>query len=139
MEIACKMQVQIFHRNDLCITAARCTAFDPEAWAERWLTQCDDRLFPQLTECLSETDARCRLSFSCRRRVDRCHKDQLSLFISFYLFQVFIRDLCFVLSVKLQVICRQPDLLNYLCDGKHLRFLCDFNVCFHRRPSLHGF
>ena len=90
MEIACKMQVQIFHRNDLCITAARCTAFDPEARAKGWLTQCDDRLFPQLTECLSETDARCRLAFSRRRRVDGCHKDQFSFFITFYLFQIFI-------------------------------------------------
>ena len=38
MEISGKMKIEVFHRNNLCIAASCCTAFNSKAWAKRRLS-----------------------------------------------------------------------------------------------------
>ena len=99
MEVTCKMKVDIFHRNNLCIAAACCAAF--------YTCSC--------------------FSLACRCRVDSCNKDQLAvLFVGF--FQKIVVDFCFVLSVLLQIFVINTCFCSDLSNWFHFAFLCDFDV-----------
>ena len=79
MHIAGEMQIDIFHRQNLCITAARSAALDPKYRTQGGLTQGYNGIFSYFGHSLSQTCRRGCLPFSCRCRVDRCHKYQLSV------------------------------------------------------------
>ena len=98
VEISGEMQIQIFHWENLCIPASCCSAFD----SKTWFTQCDDCLFIHFCKCLTQTYCDRGLSFSCRGRIDGCHKNQFSILAVFYVLPEFIGELRFVLSIKLQ-------------------------------------
>ena len=135
MEIPGEMQVQILHRHNLRITAACRSALDPEAGSKRRLTERDDRVFPKLCHGLSQSDGSGRLALSRGGRVDGCHKDQLSVLVVLYLLPEVIGKLCFVFSVKLQILFLDPRFFCNLCNGQHCRFLCNLNICLHSYPS----
>ena len=90
MEVSGKVEIQILHGNNLGVSASGCPSFDPKAGAERRLAQRDQGLLPHLCHRFSKSDCRSRLSLSCGGRVDRCHKDELSVFVVFDLIPQFI-------------------------------------------------
>ena len=55
MEVTCKMKVDVFHRNYLCISAACCTALNTEYRSERWLTKCYHNALAKLLHTISKT------------------------------------------------------------------------------------
>ena len=134
MEIPCEMKVQIFHGNHLGIAAAGRSALNAKAGPKRRLTQGDYRSFPQLPEGFTQAYAGCGLAFPGGRGIDGCHQYQLSIRVFFDGIHVLIGYFRFILSVKLQLILFDPQLLRHLNDWLHDRFLCDFNICFHLYP-----
>ena len=135
MEISGKMEIQVIHRYNLCISASGCSAFNTKARPERRLTQCDQRFFIHFRHRLSQTDSRCRLSLSCGCRIDSCDKDQFSVLVVFDLLPQIIRKFCFILSIEFQVILLDPYCCSDISDVLQFRFLCDFNICFHDASS----
>ena len=74
-----KMEIDVLHRHDLRIAAARSAALHAEHRPERRLPQRDDRPLPQLCHCLPEPHGRRRFALPGRRGVDRGHEDQLAV------------------------------------------------------------
>ena len=136
MKITRKMKVQIFHRNNLRITAAGSTALDSEARSEGRLAESDHGLLAELTKCLAEADSRSSLSFPCGSRIDGSHKDQLALRLSFKRLQKIIRKLRLVLAVQFQIIHVDVKFFRYFPDGLQSCFLCDLNIGLHAASSV---
>ena len=80
MEIAGKVQVDILHRNDLCVTAAGGAALDAEHGSQGGLAQCDRYLFPDPGKTVRKSDCRCGFSLAGRGGRDRGDKHQFSFF-----------------------------------------------------------
>ena len=81
MEVTGEVQVDILHRNDLCISAACCSALYTEYRSEGRLTECYHNIFTKLLHTICQTYRCGRLSFSCRSRVDRRYENQLSVWL----------------------------------------------------------
>ena len=79
VEIAGKMQIDVFHRHDLGIAAARSAALDSHTGTERRFAQHDDRFLAQFDEGLRHTDGRGGFAFARRRRRDGCDQNQLAI------------------------------------------------------------
>ena len=78
MEITCKMQVDIFHRHHLRITAAGCAALNAHAGSQRRLAQSHDNAFINFGQALGQSYGSSRLAFPCRRRCNSRYQNQLA-------------------------------------------------------------
>ena len=116
VHITCEMKVDVLHRKNLCITAACGTAFNSEYRTKRRFTECDDCLFTDFSHCLTKTCRSGGFALACRCWVDCCYEDKLSVRIVLYTVCKFIRKFCFVLSVKLKLISRNPKLICNFCN-----------------------
>lgn len=82
MEIAGEMQVDVFHRHDLRITAAGRAALDAEARTERGLADADNGFLADPVQPIAEPDGGRRLALARRRRIDRSDEDQLAILLA---------------------------------------------------------
>jgi hypothetical protein len=129
VEVAGEVEVDILHRDYLCVAAAGRTAFDAEARTERRLAQRAHCLFADKIEGVGQTNRRRGLALAGWRRIDRGDEDQLAVFFVLQRLDVFHRDLGLVMAVGLKVLRR--DAKSLLCDiHDALRFcgLGDFNI-----------
>ena len=55
VEVTCEVEVDLLHRENLCISTAGCTTLHTEAWSERRLAESDDRVLSDLVEAKRET------------------------------------------------------------------------------------
>src|SRR5580692_1469422 len=76
VKIAREMQIDLIHRHDLSVAAARRTAFHAETGAQAWLTQTDRRALADAIERVAQTDGRCRLALTRGRWADAGDQDQ---------------------------------------------------------------
>ena len=79
MEVTGEVKVDIFHWNNLCVSAACCSAFYTEDRSKRWLAKCNHCFFTDSGKSVYQTYRSCCFSFSCRCRVDGCNEDQFSI------------------------------------------------------------
>ena len=56
VEIAREVEVDVLHRQDLCVSASRSTALHTETRAERWFAKDRDRLLSDFVQTEGETD-----------------------------------------------------------------------------------
>src|SRR6185436_291899 len=70
VKVAGEVQVDIFHRHNLGVAAARRAAFAAEAGAERRFTKCDDGALADAVQAVAEADRSRRLAFAGRRWAD---------------------------------------------------------------------
>ena len=77
VQVAREVQVQVLHRDDLGVAAARRAALHAEHGAERRLAQAEHRLPPEGAESLRQGDGRRRLPLPRRGRRDRRDVDEL--------------------------------------------------------------
>ena len=56
MEVSRKVEVDLLHREHLCISSARCSSLHTEARTERRFAQSDNRLLSDFIQSQSETD-----------------------------------------------------------------------------------
>src|SRR5687768_6962713 len=64
MDVACEMQVHLFHRHDLAATAARAAALDTKDGAEGRLAKRDDCTLTDAVEALCQADGGCGLALA---------------------------------------------------------------------------
>ena len=83
VEITGEMQIDIFHRNDLGLSAARRTALHPEAGAKRRFAQAEQSAFTNPVHRIGQANAGGCLAFASGRRVDRRNEDQLAVGFGF--------------------------------------------------------
>ena len=72
MDVSGKMQVDIFHRDDLGVSAAGRAAFLSEDGSERRFSQSNDDFFADFFQTVGKTARGGRLSFSCGSGGDGC-------------------------------------------------------------------
>ena len=136
MKISCEMKIQIFHRYNLCVSAACSTTFDAETRSQRRLTQRNQCFFIQLCHSLSKSHRGCSLPLPCRSWVDCSYKYKFPIRSVFYCLPQFIRKLGFVFSIQFQIILLNPNTCSHLFDWFHHCLLCNLNVCFHLSSSF---
>ena len=64
VDVAGQVKVEVSHRDDLAVAAARRSALDPEHGSEGGLADADRRLPTDAVESLGEPDGRRRLAFA---------------------------------------------------------------------------
>ena len=80
VKVAREMEIDVLHRHDLRIAAARSSPLDPEHGAERGLAKCDDDPFADSGKPVGKADGSSRLALACGGGGDRRHKDEFALF-----------------------------------------------------------
>ncbi len=102
VHVAGEMQIDIFHRHNLRVAAAGCTAFDTEAGPQGGLTQANHGFLADPSETVTEPDCSCGLAFAGLGWRDTCDQDQFSVFLFIETRDELARDLRLVASVKNQ-------------------------------------
>ena len=125
VDVAGEVQVQVLHRHDLRVAAARGAALDPEHRPERGLAQTKDGRAADVAETLRERHRRGRLPFAGLRRRDRGDVDQLRVGASRKALEDAEVDLRLVAPVRLDLVGEEPGGLGDLGDGPELRLLGD--------------
>ena len=134
MKITGKMQIDILHRHDLCIAAASRTALEAEARSERWLAERNSDLLALPAERICKPYARRRLSLTGGGRIDRRNQHELSVRTVLYTLPGLKRNLGLILSIELQLILCNAQLLCNLINRLHLSLLRNFHICLHDDP-----
>ena len=132
VEIARKMKVNIFHRNDLRVAAARCSALNPEYGPQRRLAKSDYRLFAHRIKCVCQAYGRSSLTLARRGRIDSRNEDEFSVFTGF-VFQKRRIDFSLIFAVGFEIIFGNTDFFGNLGYRLHFIRLSDFYVGFHRQ------
>ena len=138
VEVACEMQVDVFHGDYLCVAAACSAALNAEYRPQGGLAQSYHNVLAELLHTVCQTYGCGGLAFSCRSGVDGGNQDQLAvLFVC--LFQKIVVDFCLIFSVLLQVFVVNTCFCGNLGNRLHFAFLCDFDVTFesHKYYSFH--
>ena len=130
VEVARKVQVHFFHRNDLRIPAPRSTALHAEVRSKRCLADADSSILADAVQPVAQTDSRGRLALARGGGVNRCHQDQLAIWPFLHRVDELLRYLCLVVAVGQQIIAADPQLLSDLLDGAFAGFACDLDVGF---------
>ncbi len=128
VEVAGEMQVDVFHRHDLRVAAARRAALHAEHRPQRRLAQADHRFLADVIERVAEAHGRRRLAFARGRRTDRRHEDQLAVLAVAQAVHVIERDLRLVVAVRLQRVFRYAQPAGKFGRALHLRLLGDLDV-----------
>ena len=133
MEVTGEVQVDIFHGDDLCITAAGSTALDAEHGAQRRLTQAQHGLLTQPAQGIGQANRSGGLAFTGRCGVDGSNEDQLAL--AGQILQGVDVQLALGAAVGLQSLFADAHLGSDVTDGEHSRFLCDLNITLEHNVS----
>src|SRR5699024_7356861 len=128
VHIAGKVQVDVLHRHDLRITAARGAALYAEHRAERRLAKGDHGFFAELCHRLAEADGRGGLALARGGGVDGGHEHQLAVFPAAQLFPYVCGQLGLIFAVELEVVRVQADVRGDINDWAHLAALGDFDI-----------
>ena len=126
MEVAGEVEVDVLHRDDLSVAAARRAALDAEHGAEGGLTQADHGLLADLVERVGQADGGGGLALTRGRGADGGDKDQLRL--AGQLADLGKVELGLVLAVKLEVLLVDAGGSGDLSDGLHFVRLGDLNI-----------
>ena len=131
VHITREVEVDILHRNYLSISAACCAALDSENRSERGFTECEDCLFANLSHSLGKTNRNGRLALACGGRIYSCNKDKLAVGVIPCLCEKLLGKLCFIVSVRFDLVLCDAELCCDLCDPEHFCLLCDLDICKH--------
>jgi len=75
MRVARQMEIDVFHRDDLCASASCSASFDAEDRTQRWLTECHHRARANSIETHRQADRGRRFPFAQWRRIDGRHEN----------------------------------------------------------------
>ena len=139
VEVAGEVQINVFHRQNLGIAAARRAAFDAEHRPQRRLAQGDNGVFADVAQRVRQTDGDGGFAFARRSRVDGGNQNQTALFLR--QFERFGRiDFGFVMAVGFDIVNVQTQLGGNFANRTHSGRLGDFGIGFeaHDFPLLNG-
>ena len=130
MEVAREVEIDLVHRQYLCIATAGGTAFLAKARTEGRLTQCHHSILSDGIHAESQTHADRCLADARLSRTDGGHKDEVVFAHSFFLdgTDVHLGD---VLTVAFSLLWIDTQLPDDVVDGTENCRLCNFNIRFH--------
>ena len=134
VEVAGEVEVDVLHRDHLCIAAASCAALDAEHGAERRLTQAEHGLFAQRVHGVGQAHAGGGLALARRGGADGRDQDQLALLAS--LVDEAVVDLGLVAAVGDHILVGKAERGSDLGNGLHAGFLCDLDIRLHGTSSF---
>ena len=129
VDIAGKVQVDIFHGHNLGVTAARSAALYTEHGPKGGLTQAEHRLFTHGVQGVRQANTGGGFALASRGGADGGHQDQLAVWA--VTVDQLVVDLGFVTAIRDQVLVCKAQLFRYFGNGQHLGCLCNFNVAQH--------
>ena len=132
VHIACKVKVDVLHREYLSVAAACSAALDAEYGTERGFSQGNDCLLSDFSHSLSQTCGGSGFTFTCRGRVDSGNENQFAVGICADACAELVRKLCLVFSVKLEFILGNSNLCRHFLDRQKCRLLSNFNIRQHK-------
>src|SRR5438552_15802542 len=97
------MQVDVFHRQDLRVTAAGRATLDAEAWTEAGFAQAYDGRLADAIQGIAEADCRCGFAFSCRGWRNGRNQDELRIVPRLKGIQIIQRYLGFEVTVQKKI------------------------------------
>ena len=130
VEVAGEVQVDVLHGHHLSITAAGSTALDTKHRPQRGLTQGNHSLFPDLAQAVRKAHRGGGLTFAGGSRGNRCHQDQLTVWLILQVLQHPVVNLGLVIAILLNVLLIHPTVLCHFCDFQRGCFLGDFDITF---------
>ena len=133
MEIAGEMEVDLFHRENLRVSAAGRTAFHAEAWTEGWLAKGYNGVFADLVESEGEAHRYGGLADTSLGCSDCGYQDELAV-LCLGLVNQRNGYLCHIVAVLFDVFLVDADAFRDVGDLAHFYASCDFNVCLHVLP-----
>ena len=139
VEIAGEMQVDLVHRHDLRVAAARRAALHAEAGAQAGLAQADRGALADAVQRVAETDRRGGLALAGRGRVDAGDQHQRAVGARFQAVDEIQADLRLVAAIGLHRVVRDAELGGDLLDGAELGGAGDFEIWIHVWTGLSVF
>ena len=137
VKIAGKVQVDVFHRQNLGIAAACGAAFDAEHRTQRRLAQGDHRVFADMAQCVRQTNGYSGFTLTRGSRINGGNQNQTALFLR--QLECFGRiDFGFVMTIGLDVVHVQTQLGGNFTNRAHGGRLGNFSIGFeaHDFPLL---
>ena len=126
VEIAREVEVDVLHRHDLGVPAARRPALHAEHGAERRLAHAQDRLLPQPAQCLRHTDRHGGLPLPRGRGTDAGDEHEAALRLA--PLQGAQDDFRLVLAVQLDLLVLETQFGGDVGDRPELRGLRDRDI-----------
>ena len=138
VEVTGEVQVDVFHGDDLRVTAAGRSTLDAEAGSEARLTQADHGLLADGIQTVAQAHRCGGLTLAGRRGVDGRHQHQLARLAGGQRLDRVQRQLGLVRAVLQQLVAADADLGRNVFDGTHLGFACDLDITQWHGLSLSG-
>ena len=135
VEIARKMQVDVFHRHYLRITAAGSAALNAHAGAERRLAQGNDNALPdfgkalsQIGKALCQTNGSGGFAFTGRGRRNSRNQNQFAVGFILHSFNQIHGKLGFVTAIKFNILLADAEFFGNFGNRQHVCLLSNFNI-----------
>ena len=130
VEVAGEVQVDVFHGNNLRVSATRSAALDAKHGTQRRLAQRHHHVLAALGQRIGQANRRGGFALAGRRGVDGGNQDQFARLVLLVAQQVVV-DLRLVLAVALKVLVVDARLLGDLLDRLRRARLRDLDVGQH--------
>ena len=130
MEIAREVEVDVLHRQDLCVSASRSTALHTETRSERWFAKDRDRLLSDFVQTERQTDGDGSLTNACLGGRDGSNEDEVVLADALLVDEV-ERDFGDVAAVVEDFIARDAEAFGDVFDFLQRGFSGYVDISFH--------
>ena len=131
VEVARKVQVDIFRGQYLCISATGSTAFHSEARPERRLTQSDDCLLAYIVQAHTQPYTHCGLAHTGFGGGNGCNKDKF-VFGHFLVVYQTVRYFGDITAIVIHIVLGKSYPGGNFTNFFQLGFASNLRVCFHK-------
>ena len=130
MEVAGKMEIDLLHREYLCISASCSSTLHAETWTEGRFTQGKDRLLADLVHAKGKSYRNGSLADAGLGRGDGSHENKITILYLLFIYErdIHLGHMASIMSHMLLVDAIFTCKLLYLFQ---LYATCNFNVRFH--------
>ena len=130
VEVACEMQVHVFHRHNLRHAATGSPTLHTKVRPEGRLTDTDRSVFADPIQTIAQTHGCCGLALTCGRWVDGCDQYQLAVRAVLYGIDERLANFRFIVAIWQQIIAADAQLRANVLDRLFDSFASNLNVGF---------
>ena len=128
MKITRKMQVHVFHGNDLRIAPSSSTTLHTKVWPQRSFTDTNHCVFTNTVQTITKPNSSCCLAFACRCWVDRSDQNQFTIFAALDRVNERLAHLCLIVAVGKQVFGANTNLCANILNQCFRSATCYFDI-----------
>eukprot|EP00042_Codosiga_hollandica_P053830 m.715111 g.715111 ORF g.715111 m.715111 type:complete len:501 (-) comp58785_c0_seq2:2202-3704(-) len=137
MNIACQMQIELFHRDHLRVPSTSSPSLDAKRWALRWLAQTGERVNPNVsTQCLCKTNSCGALALTQRSWCDASHDNVLAILAMLEAIEDRQIHLGLVLAIRIDFTGKKTNFIGQLTDQFGSLRRRNLNVAWHRPQEI---